>query len=143
MSFILRKLQGGNLEVSKVFANTPICHLHLRKQFLAPFIPTQFGLYILFPSARCTTVLRHESRWTFLRPWILAHDIPLEKEVDRELAHARESAQAQAGTTAQQVVIGHERHNTTAHTTVIGIDYLFPPSLETLLVERSYGRDHC
>ncbi|OXV08949.1 hypothetical protein Egran_03289 [Elaphomyces granulatus] len=107
MSFILRKLQGGNLEVFK------------------------FGLYILFPIGWMYYFGTNlDERFSVPGFWPTAeqsHKIPLEKEeIDRELWRMRmveavrrerrpeiEAGQAaragaQAETTAQQVVIGQK-----------------------------------
>jgi len=108
MSFILRKLQGGNLEVFK------------------------FGLYILFPIGWMyyfgTNLDERFSVPGFWPTTEQSHKIPLEREeIDRELARMRmvdgirrerrlekeaaEAVQTQTGTTAQQVVIGREGNN--------------------------------
>jgi protein PET100 len=104
MSFILRKLQGGNLEVFK------------------------FGIYILFPIGWMYYFGTNlDERFSVPGFWPTAeqsHKIPLEKEeIDRELWRMRmveavrrerrleieagRPARAQAETTPQQVVIGH------------------------------------
>ncbi|KAN0077509.1 hypothetical protein V8E54_005813 [Elaphomyces granulatus] len=100
MSFILRKLQGGNLEVFK------------------------FGLYILFPIGWMYYFGTNlDERFSVPGFWPTAeqsHKIPLEKEeIDRELWRMRmveavrrerrlEIEAGQAETTTQQVVIGHK-----------------------------------
>ena len=127
MSFILRKLQGGNLRFLRCLRTSRkfiYLSLHLRKQFLAPFIPTQFGLYILFPIGWMYYFGTNlDERFSVPGFWPTAeqsHKIPLEKEaIDRELWRMRmveavrrerrlEIEAGQAETTAQQVVIGHK-----------------------------------
>jgi protein PET100 len=100
MSAILRRLQGGNLEVFKV--HTYLSRIHFRKDTPPPFIypepnpltHLQFGMYVIFPIGWMYYFGTNlDDRFSVPGFWPSAeqsHKIPLEKEeIDRELARMR------------------------------------------------------
>lgn len=109
MSFILRKLQGGNLEVFKVspppLPSLPLPPRQKSKRPLSPKLSPltftyfvlsvrQFGMYILFPIGWMYYFGTNlEERFSVPGFWPTkeqSHKIPTEKEeIDRELARMR------------------------------------------------------
>lgn len=98
MSAILRKLQGGNLEVFKVSfapsASFPLLEPGLR--FKEPFLThcDQFGMYVIFPIGWMYYFGTNlDERFSVPGFWPAAdqsHKIPMEKEdIDKELARMR------------------------------------------------------